>query len=293
MNKNFRIIILSLTIALFTTGFLIRFQPEPIKNANQIGSGSNISINTIPTLTNGMVTPATGNPSTLFTYSVTYTDLENNIPLGHVVYVRINDTVFPMNKEDPSDYYYIDGCNFTYSTTLPIGNYEYLFNVTESDDSQTVILSIVTTSLEAGPTVTNTAPILTSGGVSPAKGDTATIFTYSVTYIDADNQEPVFISVVINGTAHTMMKQDPGDTTYIDGCIYTYVIPTGLAEGLYTYYFNASDGTETVKLPANDVYYGPIVRAPSIPGFSSFFVVLGFISALYISFLIKNNKDIG
>ncbi|MFX1275644.1 MAG: S8 family serine peptidase [Promethearchaeota archaeon] len=84
-----------------------------------------------PILTNGQVSPLFGrNSSTVFTFLVNYTDYDNSAPL--YVYLTLNSTIYSMNKQNLLDNFYIDGCIYTYSTTLDdIGEYVFSFNTTD------------------------------------------------------------------------------------------------------------------------------------------------------------------
>ncbi len=91
----------------------------------------------------------------------------------------------------------------------------------------------------------NYAPVLSLGSVNPAAGNQLTSFNFSVVYTDADNNPPASINVTINGMAHMMAKQNPGDINYADGCIYVYV--GTLLPGNDSYRFQASDGLHVVN----------------------------------------------
>jgi len=110
----------------------------------------------------------------------------------------------------------------------------------------------------------------------PASGTQGTEFTYTVIYIDDDlfagvrGNPPTYVQVYIDNVAHDMQPVDPSDSDYTEnggGAEYTYTapVPPGLSEGTpHTYFFIASDGLDTARLPAlgtlpNDRYNGPIV----------------------------------
>lgn len=82
-------------------------------------------------------------------------------------------------------------------------------------------------------------PLLSVSEVWPAEGDSRTTFNFTVTYLDSDNNPPAYINVVINGTSYPMIKQDPSDRNYLDGCLYQY--PTTLNVGTYSYTFECGD----------------------------------------------------
>ena len=75
-----------------------------------------------PTLGNGAVTPSGGDALTLRTFSVVYTDGENDAPT--VAQVVIDGVAMDMT---PGGTDYTQGVTFTYSTTLAAGDHEYHF----------------------------------------------------------------------------------------------------------------------------------------------------------------------
>jgi hypothetical protein len=132
-------------------------------------------------------------------------------------------------------------------------------------------------------TAANHAPTLSSGGVSPSSGKTDTTFTFSVTYTDADNNAPTVKKVYIDGVDHDMSSTD---TTYTDGATFTY--STTLSKGSHTYYFEFSDGTETVTSGTNS---GPsVTEKPSKPGFIPGIGIIGTTLALLGAALIIYRK---
>jgi subtilisin family serine protease len=91
-------------------------------------------------------------------------------------------------------------------------------------------------------TITNNPPALTSPSINNLTGNTTTVFNFTVNYSDADNHAPYYIYAMIgstNITNYSMLPADASDTDYTDGKLYYY--QTTLAEGNYSYYFNASD----------------------------------------------------
>ncbi len=84
-----------------------------------------------PSLTDADLNPGIGYANaTLFTYSINYSDVENNAP--EFMYVIINDVSYEMYKQDILDNYYIDGCVYIYETQFEqVGTYNYLFNCSD------------------------------------------------------------------------------------------------------------------------------------------------------------------
>ena len=213
-------------------------------------------VNSAPTLSSGGVSPSSGSSTTTFTYTVTYTDADNDAP--SYIRVYIDGNYYGMSKQDPGDSDYTDGCIYTYSTTLSKGNHNYYFSASDGSDSA----RLPSSGSSSGPTVVNSAPTLSSGGVSPSSGYTTTIFTYTVTYADADNDAPSYVRVYIDGNYYSMSKQDPGDDDYTDGCVYTY--STTLSGGSHNYYFYTSDGSDSARLPPSGSNSGPTVEEPEV-----------------------------
>ena len=171
----------------------------------------------------------------------TYTDYEvdtNSSPIQHAV---SSDTIY---------YYRVRGENVSEG-----------FN---GDWSNVVDVSIIS----------NSAPVLSGGSLAPASGVTTALFKYEITYTDADNDEPADGTPTVSidgGSAQTMNKQNFGDTTYTDGCIYEYTLPAGtLAKSVtHTYQFAASDDTDAATGQVG-LYTGPTVvnSPPSIDSVS-------------------------
>jgi iron complex transport system substrate-binding protein len=101
------------------------------------------------------------------------------------------------------------------------------------------------------------APTLTQPSLSPLAGNESTVFSFGVTYTDADNDAPSYVRVTIDQTAYDMQKVVSGETEYSDGVVYVY--STTLPVGNYTYSFSASDGDDSATLPVTGSYTGPSV----------------------------------
>jgi hypothetical protein len=115
----------------------------------------------------------------------------------------------------------------------------------------------------------NNPPTLTDGDVSPSSGTPYTTLTYSVNYTDADNSQPAYVRVIIDGVPHDMIKRASIEPDYENGSIYKY--STNLALGGHDFYFNASDGIESVRFPVSGNITGPTVglganNAPNLVG---------------------------
>nr|MDO8112500.1 hypothetical protein [Candidatus Sigynarchaeota archaeon] len=229
-------------------------KPMIIQAVKYVGNPSG---NHAPTLQSGAVTPTSGTTSTWFTFSVMYTDIDNNTP--SYVNLKLDSYTYSMTKNWASDTNYVDGCQYVSSSmTLSTGSHSFWFIT--SDGSLTA-----STTSQSGPIVGSTSsPYFSDEYVTPSSGDTSTWFYYYVTYYHPGNIAPVSIYVNIDGWTYVMQKSYSWDSTYSDGCEYQYVM--SLSATSHTYYFYASDGTNQVT---SAVISGPWVSSTSGPSLSS------------------------
>jgi len=108
------------------------------------------------------------------------------------------------------------------------------------------------------PQPNNFSPNLYDSNVTPSSGDQTTQFKFNITYSDADNNPPVYLDVIINGTSFHMEKEDILDDNYTDGCIYQFL--TYLQPGNYIYSFEGADYKFSVD---TGLSFGPIVSEKS------------------------------
>jgi hypothetical protein len=90
------------------------------------------------------------------------------------------------------------------------------------------------------------APELSDLSVSPSSGKESTLFTFQVTYSDADNDPPTSISVVIDGQVRGMTEENMEDNNFVDGKIFIY--QTNLKHGLRDYYFECINANISDKV---------------------------------------------
>jgi hypothetical protein len=102
-----------------------------LSESNNVQSRSFAAIppptNQLFTLTNGYVSPASGDTSTTFNYYVTYSDPEGDLPTQKYVY--IDGSPYTMAKISGD---YVSGAVFRYSTTLSVGSHNYYFYFEDS-----------------------------------------------------------------------------------------------------------------------------------------------------------------
>ena len=201
-----------------------------------------------PNLTDASVTPLSGNLTTFFTYSVNYSDMDGNFPT--IVNVIIEGVVHQMEKVDPYDKNYTNGCIFEYSTLLDNSTHSYFFNASDLAYS-TRYPSAGTIS---GPMVNytnNNSPIVL-GTVTPTSGTNWTQYRFELNYSDADNNPPTYTNLTLNGTSVQLSKLDESDLNYMEGAIYYY--ETRLEGGSYEHFFTTSDGVNDVRDPIGSNY---------------------------------------
>jgi predicted transcriptional regulator len=174
------------------------------------------------------------------------------------------------------------------------GGKQFWVNITVRDTQNRIDYHNFTISvLKKSKTINiNNVPRLLNFKVSPDRGDTETEFTFSVDYIDPDNESPDSILVVIDGIAYDLTLT-PGGTPY-NG---RYEFKTKLSEGKHSYYFTASDGY--------DINTSGTFNSPSIEPFkhesktktesfnSLFSITIGFIIVIIITTLFFVGTEVG
>ncbi|MBN2150903.1 MAG: hypothetical protein JW839_05645, partial [Candidatus Lokiarchaeota archaeon] len=214
----------------------------------------------VPTLTNPGLSPSVPpyNTNMPYTFSIDYTDLDNNGP-GDGVSLLLNGRAVAMGKQSPGDTNYVDGCTYVVTVYLPPGVSQYAFVTT----SGLFIVREPSSTNHTTPDVqlvNSAAPALASGKVNRQTGDVFSEIVYSVIYSDADNNQPQTIEVVIDGVPHAMAPLLPGrHPNYALGV--TYVYETTLAAGSHDFYFTCSDGTFSARDPLATNHTGPSIIA--------------------------------
>ncbi len=215
-------------------------------------------LNHAPVLNNGSISPNEGNSGETFTYSVHYSDPDNDPAVTASVY--IDGTPYTMELSSGSAW---DG-TYTYSTTLGPGPHTYYFSFTDGNGG---FAQAPTSGTSSGPSVAgppNHAPVIDSPGVNPVDGSTGIPYTYSVRYSDQDGDRPSTGYVYIDGNAHIMALSSGTESNG------TYTFSTTLPPGTHAYYFSFSDGKGgSARLPVIDSYAGPFVNhSPVLAGAS-------------------------
>jgi hypothetical protein len=249
-NRYYNIGIVLISVILVSCSLNIIVQPIE-------GSSFKPLANNPPSLASGSVSPSQGTTSTTFTYQVTYTDIDNDPPSLKRVY--IDGTPYTMSYVSGN---YTSGAIYQYNTKLSVGNHNYYFYFTESNNGSS---RLPTSGTYTGPYVNassgpNNAPVLSQGSVSPSSGTTSTTFTYKVKYTDSDNDPPTIKRVYIDSTPYNMNYISGSYTT---GAIYQYKTKLGVGNHNYYFYFTDGKTNGTGRLPSSGTYSGPLVNNSS------------------------------
>jgi hypothetical protein len=239
-----------------------------------------LMVNYKPTLTNASMEPASGQPGSTFKFYVTYKDLDGSAtgaptPVVNARLTNIStddEYVVPLAAKSTTPVY-ATGADFTGSKAgLPAGTYSVVF---EANDGYQDAVSVTYQNLVVRDT--NNAPQITGYDVTPAAGKISKTFVYSATYVDADNDPPVFISgstrtegltlLIDKGMSSEqtlkMTRTTTGTPDYTAGVVYqASILGKNLGTGEHTYTVKASDGTDDASTPA--VKNGPVLLQPFI-----------------------------
>ncbi|MCK5561802.1 MAG: right-handed parallel beta-helix repeat-containing protein, partial [Thermoplasmata archaeon] len=108
----------------------------------------------------------------------------------------------------------------------------------------------------------NSAPVLKNGSVEPSEGTDQINYTFTVEYYDEDNDAPDdggYVRLFIGSSIFTLNQEDPSDTDYTDGALFTITLDAVLlGTGNHTFRFEAYDGE---KLAVGDIdgHSGPTI----------------------------------
>ena len=233
------------------TGFLLFISSS---NANvQATWCEAFNNNNLPTLKSPSMAPTSGNQDNAFLFTITYTDADSNPP----THVQLFIDGLPLEMQrNPGITNYAAGCIYHLQAYLQNGTHSYWFYASDG-------LFNATTLHFSTPLigyVNNLPPTLSGTSLVPLTGFNYTVYTFSTTYADPDNNAPAYVRVNFNGTNYNLAKVNASDTDYIAGALYSTSIVIH-KEGLYRYFMVASDGLNQVRSPLDpsQYYIGPNV----------------------------------
>ena len=194
-------------------------------------------------------------PGQTIVFNATYSSLTNTAPT--LAEVDIDGVRHNMTSTCTSNCTYIRGVKYLYSTPLPIGTHytRYVFDDSTDGSGQLVYNG------EEKPIV---APLLLAqSGVSPATGNSTTLFTFQTTYTEASNLAPAQALLYVDNTSHPMTCTN-GCNAYNKGAVFQVQIQ--LPAGNHTFFFVFEDDQSSspslwADPNAPNMYKGPIVGA--------------------------------
>ena len=238
-----------------------------------------------PILSDPLVKPDEGEGTTEFTFEVHYQDADDDPAEFCVVY--IDNISYSMNPGTGS---WSSGKRFTFTGLLTVGEHSYYFHCSDGK-TESRLPSI---GMYQGLMVTkkeNHAPELGSWDRDPWTGDTDTLFTFSIEYIDIDGDKPEISRLVIDGEEYEMIESHGNVLTGME-----YYYSTILDAGKHTFLFIFSDGIETVRSPVNEDGWLTVAEGPEGDNTSNsgsdteiqtyILVIIGIISILIILYLV-------
>jgi hypothetical protein len=226
-----------------------RFEAADSRNTTRLpdkatGNFNDLTVLYDPVLTSPAVEPATGDASTVFTYSVTYTDADNLPPASIDLMIDgmvVDSSNYTVSHDANT---YINGTRYTFTLKKgfidDVGTHSYSFRAVGPMASESEAVYI----MGNGPDIGEYAlPVLQNGSVTPTTGLSTTPYNFSVTYrstLGPFGQAPSYVVVNFDG-ADIPMSASSGNTNFTQGVIYRASV--NAASGEHSYYFKASDGT--------------------------------------------------
>ncbi|MFQ5978117.1 MAG: hypothetical protein ACE5OZ_08315 [Candidatus Heimdallarchaeota archaeon] len=215
-------------------------------------------LNQLQYLTTASLTPNKGDTSTTYAFQVQYFNLENTPP--SVVQVQIDGAPHVMAKTNPDARNYTAGVEYSFQTTLPIGQHRYFFEASNG----TATTRYPPTGDFSGPTVylSGLIPTLTRPAVSPVSAAACATFTFSADYSSFDDFPPAYVRLMLEGASYGMNPRNQSDTNYADGARFTAAIQI-CSPGVHSFYIEASDGIHVIQAPESQPLQFSVAAAGS------------------------------
>lgn len=180
------------------------------------------TFNNPPMLNNGSVDKATANSSTPVTFSVDYSDPENQFP--EYLFLILDDQRIPMKPSKTVLYRY------EITMELPVGNHTYMFLCSDGFEENSTGRNQVDIYYEGNPPEIDVS-------VNPLEGTESITFTVSVKWTDRDGDMPVYVRASFDDESFLDMN-DMGDNRF--------EYSTKLVPGIHRLKVQGSDGINTV-----------------------------------------------
>lgn len=247
--------------------------------------------------------PESGNSSMEFVFRVMYLDVDDDPPSAGnpKIYIDLDPMGKTMEKEDPTDDDHTDGVVYVHKSTLALGSHTYRFLAFDQFGTKAKT-SGAPLQTKDGPLVEeNEAPVLTwptgdyTNGLDKVKGEVGTIFTFKVTYSDAEGDRPATgyprLQIDRNGDGDfsdplesmEMVRGAGSDKGGVD-----YTLALVLEKGAHTYKFVAKDikGNMATGEPTVAQEAGVKVTAPQVAGESDMTMTLILVVMIVVALVI-------
>jgi len=187
-------------------------------------------INQLFTLNNGYVSPSSGDTSTTFSYYVTYSDPEGDVPTLKYVYIDYSPHTMAKISGD-----YVSGAVFRYSTTLSVGlDHNYYFYFEDSVHGHTK--SLPPSGTYPGPSVPPPPQFDFTVEVSPSSGSVqqggSVSVTVTVTLTSGSTQTVTLTTSGLPSGAYATFNPSSGYPTFTS----TFAISTSTTTPTGTFY---------------------------------------------------------
>ena len=244
-----------------------------------------------PIIGNGTVTPKLGNRLSLYSYTISYYDVEGDTPTQAVVV--IDGEPFNLTRAR------IAQDKYFFEEFLPLGQHTFHFEFLDEVNHHFVRYPENDGVDIIGPTVVDLPPYLWSGSVEPNSGTPDTDFIFNIFYKDLENDQPLESKVIIDNNSYELqvisnlqveintdnqsvksliMKNiqnnsdneqssvvigsevdDLGNNSYADYQVKTWLmyLPLKLKPGNHSYYFILKSGYYTLRYPKSGFINGP------------------------------------
>jgi hypothetical protein len=162
-----------------------------------------------PALSLGSVSPDSGTTAVNFTYTVVYTDLDNEAP--QTITVDVDGATYAMAKQDPADLNYADGCAYIYTKQGLTKDIAHTYQFSANDGTSPATGD---TSAHTGPAILNSVPLITyfsPSNVSPSINRRENVY-FMIEASDADND-----SLSYRFTLDGIKVSDSNTYTYFPG----------------------------------------------------------------------------
>jgi hypothetical protein len=224
--------------------------------------------NVAPILSQASASPLTATEDDAITFKVFYQDTDDFRNKGpKTAKVSLKDDQGTVTDHDldppPGGSPWTTGRLMSLSTKLSPGTYTYKFSASDLEVPATGEIDWSTESVTVRPR--NKVPELQSASYVPDRGDTNTEFRFEVMYRDADDQSPATAKVYIDLVPYDM-ESDTVSGPWNDWVVFYYETTLDVGTN-HRYYFQFSDGEDSVRLPLGSAspnwFLGPEVEMPN------------------------------